>query len=266
MDATAERAFPAESSLHLAGENPLLHARSLSLTEAPGTVGVVTGELLRYAAFWRSLTSLVTPPGSAMIQSAGLDLPTNRNRVAEGMRGGWLLCLDDDLVVLPDTLTRLLATMERGDWDVVCAYSLRRVPPFDSLVYLADPTVPPHPRPWVPDGRTGVMEVAAAGLGGVLIHRRVIDQLERPYFRVGQVEPDHYHEDVEFCRRVRAAGFRIAVDLDCPVGHVTPMVVWPARTPDGAHHAALVGHDGRIVPVDPGSLRDAQPHPSLVGL
>lgn len=266
MATTAERAFPADSALHLAGENPLLDRRPVPLAEAPGTVGVVTGELLRYAAFWRSLPGLVTPPGSAMIQSSGLDLPTNRNRVAEGMRGDWLLCLDDDLVLLPDTLTRLLAVLEGGVYDVVCAYSLRRQPPFDSLVYLEDPTLPPHPRPWVPDGRTGVMEVAAAGLGGVLIHRRVFEALERPYFRVGQVEPDHYHEDVEFCRRVRAAGFRIAVDLDCPVGHMTPVAVWPGRSPSGGHAVGLVGHDGTLVPVDPAPLRDARPQPHLVGL
>jgi len=235
-------------------------------THPPGTIGVVTGELLRYAAFWRSLTGLASPPGTALVQSAGMDIATNRNRAAASMRGDWLFTLDDDLVLLPDTLTRLLAVLAQGVYDVVCAYSLRRQPPHDSLVYLADPTVPPHPEPWIPDGRTGVMEIAAAGLGGVLISRRVFERLERPYFRVGQVAPDHLHEDVEFCRRVRAAGFRIAVDLDAPVGHITPTVVWPARTPAGGHHLALVGLDGRIAPVDPGPLRAAQPHPSLVGL
>lgn len=232
-----------------------------------GTVGVVTGELLRYAAFWRSLSSLKSPPGSGLAQASGLDLPTNRNSLVAHMSGEWLFCLDDDVIVLPNTLLRLLDVLLQGDFDVVCAYSLRRQPPFNSLVYLEDPTVPPYPREWVPDGRTGVMEIAAAGLGGVLIHRRVFDKLEPPYFRVGQVDPDHYHEDVEFCRRVRAAGFRIAVDLDTPIGHITPMVVWPGRDNTGNHAVALVGHDGTVVPVDPAPLRE-QPtrSPTLIGL
>jgi hypothetical protein len=238
----------------------------IAATFPAGTVGIVTGELLRYASFWRSLAGLDAPKGSAMVQSAGLDLAANRNQVAGQMRGDWLFCLDDDLVLLPDTLNRLLGVLVAGEFDVVCAYSLRRQPPFDALVYLDDPTVPPHCPPWIPDGRTGVMEIAAAGLGGVLVHRRVFDRLDRPYFRVGQVDVDHFHEDVEFCRRVRRAGFRLCVNLDAPVGHVTPMVVWPARTPAGDHHVGLVGHDGRIVPVDPAPLRTAQPHPSLVGL
>lgn len=239
---------------------------TLCRPDPPGTIAIVTGELLRYAMFWRSLAGLASPRGSTMAHAAGLDLPTNRNQVAEGLRGDWLFCLDDDLVLLPDTLTRLLAVLCSGPYDVVCAYSLRRQPPFDALVYLTDPTLPPHAEPWIPDGRTGLLEVAAAGLGGVLIHRRVFDRLERPYFRVGQVQADHFHEDVEFCRRVREAGFRICVDLDTPVGHITPMAVWPARTAAGDHHVALIGHNGRLVTVDPGPLRSAPTHPSLVGL
>lgn len=234
---------------------------------APGTIGIVTAELLRYAAFWRSVSSLRSPPGSAVAHSAGLDLPTNRNRLVEHMTGDWLFTLDDDLVLLPDTLMRLLAVLQAGPYDVVAAHSLQRSPPFPSLVFLDDPTVDPRPPLWVPDGRTGVMEIAACGLGGVLIHRRVFDALEKPYFRVGQVDPDHYHEDVEFCARVRRAGFRIAVDLDTPIGHVTPMALWPGRDPDGAPCAALVGAGGGMVPVDTAQLqRGMTTSPALIGL
>jgi hypothetical protein len=262
-----QRAFPADSPLHLAGENPLLHPRSVPLTEAPGTIGVVTGELARYAAFWRSVSGLRAPRGSAVAQAAGLDLPTNRNRLAEATTGEWLFTLDDDVVVLPTTLERLLATMERGDWDVVAAFSLQRSPPFPSLVFLEDPTVEPRCPLWVPDGRTGAVEIAACGLGGVLIRTRVFAALERPYFRVGQVDPDHYHEDVEFCRRVRAAGFRIAVDLDCPIGHLTPMALWPGRDQENHPCAALVGGDGGMVPVDTAALGRAMTvNPALIGL
>ncbi len=236
-----------------------------SLATSPGTVGTVTGDMLRYAAFWRSTMSLERPQGSISMMSSGLDLPTNRNNLAEGMRGDWLFCLDDDIVVTPTTLTRLLATMERGDWDIVAAFSLRRVPPFDSLVYVEDPLEAECP-PWVPDGRRGVMEIAACGMGGVLIHKRVFDALEKPYFRVGQVDPSHYHEDVEFCHRARLAGFRIAVDLDTPVGHVSPFAVWPARDPSGQQIVALAGPGGEVVPVDASLLRASMvASPALVG-
>jgi len=83
---------------------------------------------------------------------------------------------------------------------------------------------------------------------------------------MGQIHPEHFHEDVEFCLRVRRAGFRIAVDLDTPVGHVTPMAVWPARNQDGAPCAALAGVGGEIVPVDTGLLRDnLAVRPGLIG-
>jgi hypothetical protein len=230
----------------------------------PGTVGVITGELLRYSAFWRSVASLEKPPGSAFAQKSGLSIVENRNHLANDLHGDWLFCLDDDLVLPPRTLTRLLAHLEHGPFDVVAAHSLRRNPPFDALVYL-DGVDSPDCRPWAPDGRTGLLEIAACGLGGVLIHRRVFDALERPYFRMGQIHPEHFHEDVEFCQRVRAAGFRIAVDLDTPVGHVTPMAVWPARDQDGAHCVALAGVGGEIVPVAAASLANLQVRPGLIG-
>lgn len=237
-------------------------------TPAPvgfGTVGVITGELLRYSAFWRSVASLEKPPGSAFAQKSGLSIVENRNHLANDVHGDWLFCLDDDLVLPPNTLMRLLAVLERGPYDVVAAHSLRRNPPFDALVYLADVDAPDC-RPWVPDGRTGVMEIASCGLGAVLIHKRVFDALEKPYFRMGQIHPEHFHEDVEFCQRARAAGFRICVDLDTPVGHVTPMAVWPARNQDGAHCVALAGVGGEIVPVDVDLLRDhLAVRPGLIG-
>lgn len=233
----------------------------------PGTIGIVTGELVRYAMFWRSLQSLVAPKGSSMAQAAGSELPSNRNGLAKAMSGDWLFCLDDDMVIPPNTLQKLLRTLYSGPYDVVSAFCLRRGQPYDALVYMDDPVLDPTGvRPWVPDDRTGVVEIKAGGLGGVLIRRRVFEALEQPYFRVGQVEAAHFHEDVEFFHRVRAAGFRCAVDLDCPVGHVTPMAVWPGRSPDGRFAVALVGHDGLMIPVDPEQLRRSTPQMGLIGL
>lgn len=233
----------------------------------PGTIGVVTGELLRYPAFWRSLQSLITPKGTAVAYSAGLDLPTNRNQLVEHMKGDWLFTLDDDAVLLPNTLVRLIDVLDRGEYDVVSAFALQRTPPFPSLVFLEDATQDPRPTLWEPDGRRGVMEIAACGLPACIIHRRVFEKLEKPYFRVGQVDPDHFHEDVEFCHRVKAAGFRIAVDLDTPIGHVTPMAVWPARGPNDEQYAVLAGNGGAMVPTDLAQLRATmKASPQLVGL
>lgn len=235
-----------------------------------GTIGIITAEITRYATFWKTLPDLKAPSGSRMVQSTGLSIAENREHLALNRSGEWLLTLDDDLVLLPSTLTRLLEVMFSSDdpdgWDIVCAYTLRRTPPFDALVYLTDPLEPEGCDPWVPDRSKGVVEVAAGGLGAVLIRNRVFDRLERPWFRVGQVNPMQLHEDVDFFRRARLEGFRACVCLDAPVGHVTPMAVWPALDDRGTPTVALVGHDGGVVPVNRGTVRNLPRQPRLIGL
>lgn len=233
-------------------------------------IGVVSSELGRYESFRRSMLGLEAPPGTRLATASSLTLPRNRNALVRELlatEGEWLFALDDDLVLSRTCLTRLRRVMDEGGWDIVSAFTLRRQPPFDALVYLADPTTPPYCDPWIPDGRTGVMEIAAGGLGGVLIHRRVFERLEPPYFRVGQIDPEHYQEDVEFFRRARLAGCRACVDLDTPLGHTTPMTVWPARDPDGRAMVALAGAGGEILPFDPDAYRsDPRVNPALIGL
>lgn len=218
----------------------------------PGLVGVVTGELLRYAQFVTSLHAMRLPAGSAIGIASGLEVSANCNKLIEYLLdsdGEWVLFLGDDQEMLPDTAQRLLEAARDHKLDAVCPLILRRTPPWQTVAYMADPAV--DPTPWVPTTETGVVEVVAAGTGGMLVRRHVFEKLDKPWFRVGQIDPAHYQEDVEFCARVRAAGFRIGLDLDTPMGHITPMTVWPARDPAGRHVVALTGRNGVSVAVNP---------------
>lgn len=224
-----------------------------------GTVGVLSAEAGRYSAFWRSFNALRLPSGTRWVHAVGIHVAENRNALAEHAEGDWLFTVDDDVVLRPGTLLRLIATMERGGWDVVVAHALRRAPPYDSLVYLDDPLA--GAPPWRPDARSGQLEIRAAGLPAALIHRRVFAALERPYFRCGQVDKVHLHEDVDFFARVHAAGLRCCVDLDTPVGHLSTVAVWP--TAEG--HPALVGPTGEVVAVDRDQVERTEKQPTLAG-
>lgn len=240
-------------------------------TFAPGTIGVSTAEILRYAAFWRGLSSLKAPPGSGMVQAAGMSIAKNRNSIVENMLATgahWAFFLDDDLVLQPNTLHKLLRHLPEngGEHEIVCAFSLQRTPPFNALVYLDDP-ITTGCSMWVPDNSRGLLDIKAAGMGGVLVARSVFERLTAPYFRIGQVEMEHLHEDVEFFQRACRAGARCAVDLDTPIGHVTPMAIWPARDPSNHHVVVLGGHDGTAVTMDPQIIRESSPTiPGLVGM
>lgn len=61
------------------------------------------------------------------------------------------------------------------------------------------------------------MEVEHTGSSGMLIRRRVLDALEPPWFELG----NGISEDVAFCRKARAAGFSVHVDLGGWLTHLT---------------------------------------------
>lgn len=243
--------------------------RNLSITTPPappeytaGTVGVVSGELMRYSEFIRSLHRLELPDGTLLRHACGLEVARNRNELAKDVAGEWLFMVDDDQVLLPGTVKQLLRTLREGYFDIVAPLVLRRTPPWQTVAYLRDPQV--DATPFEVGFHTGTVEVEAVGTGAILIHKRVFDKLEKPHFRVGQIRSEYMQEDVEFCKRVRAAGFRIGLDTSCPVGHLTTMAVWPGRDAADKQLVALVGRNGTVVPVYPDDLLHAANQPDLV--
>lgn len=179
-----------------------------------GTVAVTADEAGRYTRFAISMQGLQVPAGSKTLWQVGNDIAGNRNGACADLHGDWIWFVDDDHAFKPDVLLRLLAL----DLDIVTPLCLRRMQPF-----LPIPCV---------DGDfmdlsryTGdeVVEVEHAGSSGMLIRRHVIEALEPPWFQLG----NGVSEDVAFCQKARAAGFKVHVDLGVRLGHITTAVVWP---------------------------------------
>jgi hypothetical protein len=188
----------------------------------PGTIGVISGELTRYSHFSMAMTWLQPPPGSQLAWDPGANITGQCNKLVKHARetdAAWLWIIGDDHVFNPNILTELLA----HDVDVVVPLCLQRSAPFYPVVYKGL------------DGRghhqvaleleeSGIQEIYAAGSAGMMIQRRVLDKLpEEPFTTFGP----HQNEDLEFCRAVRQAGFKIWVDVDTHLAHIGTMVVWP---------------------------------------
>lgn len=230
----------------------------------PGSVCVVTGEILRYATFVQSLNAMNLPPGTTVVFVSGAEIANNRSLAVEksldaNPAADWILFLDDDQVMKADTAKRLLETMRDGKYDIVAPLILRRTPPWQTVAYLNDPA--DDATPFDPGSLTGHVRVAAVGTGGMMVRSHVFTALEKPWFRCGQIDPRYLQEDIEFCRRVRGAGFSIGLDLSTPMGHITPMEIWPARDPAGKLVVALVGNNGTLVPVEPVVESAREPEP-----
>lgn len=209
-----------------------------------GVIGISSPESSRYSIFYSSLTMVERPPHTALAHATGACISHNRNRIAEQAlqaEAEWIWYVDDDHIFPPDTLTKLLAR----NVSVVSGLYLHRDAPYIPHRYNREE---PNGAVWAQtliQGDTGMSPVLSVGAGCLLVRTAVLKQLEPPYWRLGQITPDQWGDDLDFCRRVRAKGFTIWCDLEAPVGHFTTGIVFPTRDENGVWATKLVDPDGR---------------------
>jgi len=199
-----------------------------------GTIGVISGTLARYPDFSISLISLRRHPETHIEWAASSNIVANLNAVSNALKGEWLWIMGDDHQFHPETLNKLLDR----NVDIVVPLVLRREPPFAAPVFKDDGV---NLIPWeIIGGRQGLVERDACGNAGMLIRRQVLDAMPKPWWEGGQIRSDSLLEDVYFCRKARALGFRIMVDTEVGIGHSITATVWPKWQPDGRLGAAVV--------------------------
>lgn len=191
-----------------------------------GIVGISTAETARFSSFYASLGAMQRPDNIQVVFARSAVISENRNAITQHMLDSgaeWVLYLDDDHILHKETLIKLLAANK----DIISAHYTRRQPNFNSVAFSAE----------LPDGSfiwkqlspkdRGLVTVAGVGAGCLLVKRKVIEAIEKPYWTLGQIDPASWCDDLHFCSRVRKAGFDVWLDLDNPVGHSMVGVVWP---------------------------------------
>lgn len=133
-----------------------------------------------------------------------------------------LLMCDDDIVPPGDILGMVDAL---DDFDIIGAAAPCFQPAAAPIPMLMAYDYFPEQNAWrtLHDvwGRTGVVEVDAVGFGAVMIHRRVFEKIEPPYFPMEYNATGTTSDDVSFCRRAKEYGFRVACDFDRYCEHHT---------------------------------------------
>src|SRR5262245_35175940 len=94
---------------------PGTYKNHVPLADKPGTIGVMSGELLRFASFGVALSWMQKPAKATMVWKFGNDLVGNANALCREMVGDWLFIMGDDHTFFPDVLMRLL----QHDVDIV---------------------------------------------------------------------------------------------------------------------------------------------------
>jgi hypothetical protein len=207
----------------------------------PGIISLPTGFLGRYREFDFCLSAVKRPIGTIEDWRVGNIAAQNLNAsVRRTLKEGfeWMWIIDDDSIFPPTILEQLWA----HDVDVVSPFVLSRVAPFLPNVRKSSDERYQYVQLEEFAGRTGLFELSlngwAVGSAGMFIRRRVLEKLRDPWFEYGKIRSDATSYDLWFCKKVCEAGFNLYVDLDCPMGHITHVPVYPLCE-NGKYRAAF---------------------------
>lgn len=147
-----------------------------------------------------------------------------RNRLATQalkVNADYILWLDSDMIVPPDTLIRMLRHMEAGK-DFVSGIYFRRRAPFAPVIYSrvdreghADFNDYPE---------DSVFEIAGAGFGCCMTRVSMLEDIALN-FRDWFTPFNNYGEDLSFCLRALESGYKLYCDSTIKCGHVGTVTV-----------------------------------------
>lgn len=189
-------------------------------------VGVSTAEMARRAVFYDYFNLLDKPPGTILTMAHGQSPAKARNLIIEQAlqhQCSHVLFIDDDIAFEPNLLTKLLS----HDKDIVTGFMTMRNYPHRPLVFSERRDDGSCAHFFPKDGQYGLQEIVNCGLGCVLIKTDVFRKMERPWVTLGELTKDDWCDDIAFFNRAQKAGFKMYVDLDCLVGHMASLTVFP---------------------------------------
>ncbi len=195
-------------------------------------IAVPTQEMARRADFYDYFNMLQKPEGTVCTFAHGQSPARNRNimiRQALENECTHILFLDDDMAFKPNLLEQLLSHGK----DIVSGLYLMRNYPHFPVMFDASYDDGRCKFSFLDNGRTGLVEAVNFGLGACLIKTDVFKNMPDPWITLGELDKDHWCDDIAFFNRARKAGYKLYIDLDCPVGHMMSAIIWPDRDKDG---------------------------------
>ncbi len=215
-----------------------------------GLIGVSRGYLARYAEFDISLQQTQRPAGSDVNLQLGVNIAHNYNQLIRVMLDNpslrWVWFLGDDHIWAHDLLMNLLD----HDVDVVIPLVLRRNHPFRTVIHTSAEQGYRNLIDDELDGYTGLLDVTNCTFGnaGMLVRRRVFEAIPDPWFENGKTKSDQGGCDLYFCEKIRAAGFKMYLDLDARMGHMTTVSITAYRDEEGRYRPEIqTPHGKRLV-------------------
>ena len=131
----------------------------------------------------------------------------------------YLMFLDSDQTIQPDTIDRMAAHLENGE-DIVTTLIFRKDPPFQPCIFKSQKELP---------NRQIALEyydvdeqdlskpfyVESCGLGCAMIRTEILKNIPRPWF----MPRPYTGEDISFIWEARQKGYKILCDPTIEIGH-----------------------------------------------
>ena len=191
-------------------------------------ISIQTGEYARRADFYDYFFIMHKPENSLAMPNHDRSPAKGRNtiiRTAIEQGCTHVLFIDDDMAYSADALMKLL----EHDKDIVSGLYLSRAYPHQPIVFdLADDDGSACPM-YLIGHEPRLVPIVAAGFGFLLVKTSIFSKLEKPYVRLGELDPEQWCDDIGFFKRVREAGIQSYCDTTVRVGHIGTMIIWPEK-------------------------------------
>lgn len=192
-------------------------------------IGVVTGNFVQRPDFYDHLHVLKKPDNSMLCYCHDRSPAKGRNEVIQAAIDNdcsHVLFIDDDVVPPEDGLLKLL----EHNLDVVSGLYLIGSYPHQPVIFdLADESTGACLFSYLMGDEPRLKPIVCAGFGFVLIKMTVFEKIEKPYVRLGELDPENWCDDVGFFNRIRKVGIQSYCDMEVCCGHMKNMIIWPKK-------------------------------------
>ena len=175
--------------------------------------------------FCKSLATLQKVGDCTLMMECGSLIYSSRDHLAKQAikyEADYVFWLDSDMVFEPDTLARMMKTLdEHPEIDILSGLYFRRVAPYTPVVF-DQMDIDDEEKAYftefkeIPDG---LFPVGACGFGCVLMRAEVFLDIQARFERMFAPMAGN-GEDIAFCWRARQCGLSIWCDPSIKLGHV----------------------------------------------
>lgn len=207
-------------------------------------IGYTTAEYARRADFYDYLFMVEKPANSVILPCHDASPAKARNMLAQAAidtNCTHLLIIDDDMEFRGDVIKRLI----EHDKEIITGLYLQRSWPHRPLTFDFVEEDGSALYSYLESDKTGLQEIANCGLGFCLIKTDVFKQMAKPWFRLGEYDPQEWSDDIGFFNRATKVGFKIYVDLDIMIGHIGTVIIRPEYDKDEKKWYTSYNTDGK---------------------